>query len=223
MVVLTPYRSYSFATRILLIGEAEPWCQTYTKRLFMFVQCKRLILGLLVAACSLGSGTSAWAQGSFKVDKLDPPELSDQRSKIFRDLKTARNRLASSSLSDEDIDRATQWYTGYVLPSTTQFANAGQMGQFRKDITSDLSRMKSRKLHDAVVTAADEHAKKVLAENFVRPDEAEKVKSLIREKGTYKVIDKVSVELNETVLLVLEAEFRNGMDTFKLYVNPTST
>lgn len=33
----------------------------------------------------------------------------------------------------------------------------------------------------------------------------------------------VSVELNETVLLVLEAEFRNGMDTFKLYVNPTST
>ena len=39
--------------------------------------------------------------------------------------------------------------------------------------------------------------KRVLAENFVRPDEAEKVKSLIREKGTFKVIDKVSVELNE--------------------------
>ena len=39
--------------------------------------------------------------------------------------------------------------------------------------------------------------KRVLAENFVRPDEAEKVKSLIRERGTFKVIDKVNVELNE--------------------------
>lgn len=39
--------------------------------------------------------------------------------------------------------------------------------------------------------------KRVLAENFVRPDEAEKIKSIVREKGSYKVIDKVSVTLNE--------------------------
>ena len=39
--------------------------------------------------------------------------------------------------------------------------------------------------------------KRVLADNFVRPDEAEKIKSLIRERGTYKVIDKVNVQLNE--------------------------
>src|SRR3954451_13975872 len=39
--------------------------------------------------------------------------------------------------------------------------------------------------------------KKVLAENYVRPDEAEKVKSTIRERGSLKVIDKVSVPLNE--------------------------
>src|SRR5947209_16916153 len=39
--------------------------------------------------------------------------------------------------------------------------------------------------------------KKVLAENYVRPDEAEKVKSLIRERGSLKVIDKVTVTLNE--------------------------
>src|ERR1700761_7470288 len=32
--------------------------------------------------------------------------------------------------------------------------------------------------------------KKVLAENYVRPDEAEKVKSVIRERGRLKVIDK---------------------------------
>lgn len=39
--------------------------------------------------------------------------------------------------------------------------------------------------------------KQVLANNFVRPDEAEKIKSKIREKGRYKIIDKVSAKLNE--------------------------
>jgi ATP-dependent Lon protease len=39
--------------------------------------------------------------------------------------------------------------------------------------------------------------KRILAENYVRPDEAEKVKSKIRESGSYKVIDKVTVRLNE--------------------------
>ena len=38
-----------------------------------------------------------------------------------------------------------------------------------------------------------ERVKKILAENFVRPDEAEKVKSKIRELGKYTVIDKITV------------------------------
>ena len=39
--------------------------------------------------------------------------------------------------------------------------------------------------------------KKILTENYVRPDEKEKVKSTIRERGSLKVIDKVTVTLNE--------------------------
>ncbi len=39
--------------------------------------------------------------------------------------------------------------------------------------------------------------KKILSENYVRPDEAEKIKSKIKEKGSYTVIDKVTVKLNE--------------------------
>ena len=39
--------------------------------------------------------------------------------------------------------------------------------------------------------------KNILAENYVRPDEAEKVKSKIKEQGNYKIIDKVTVKLNE--------------------------
>lgn len=53
-----------------------------------------------------------------------------------------------------------------------------------------------------------ETVKRILAENFVRPDEAEKVKSMIREIGKYTVIDKVSVKLNEKKD-VYEAEFSN--------------
>ncbi len=39
--------------------------------------------------------------------------------------------------------------------------------------------------------------KKILTENYVRPDEAEKVKSTIRERGSLKIIDKFTVSLNE--------------------------
>lgn len=50
--------------------------------------------------------------------------------------------------------------------------------------------------------------KKILSENFVRPDEAEKVKSKIKEIGEYSIIDKVTVTLNDK-RDVYEAEFSN--------------
>ena len=50
---------------------------------------------------------------------------------------------------------------------------------------------------ESLVEEGLQTVKRILTENFVRPDEAEKVKHLIREKGTYKVIDKVNVQLNE--------------------------
>ncbi|MBP8829431.1 MAG: protease Lon-related BREX system protein BrxL [Desulfobacter sp.] len=39
--------------------------------------------------------------------------------------------------------------------------------------------------------------KQILSDNYVRPDEAEKVKSKIKEIGSFKIIDKVTVKLNE--------------------------
>ena len=53
-----------------------------------------------------------------------------------------------------------------------------------------------------------ETVKKILADNFVRPDEAEKIKSKIKEKGIYTIIDKVSVKLNEK-MDIYQAEFSN--------------
>ena len=42
-----------------------------------------------------------------------------------------------------------------------------------------------------------ERVKLVLSQNYVRPDEAEKVKARIRESGNFKIIDKVTVRLND--------------------------
>src|SRR6056297_146875 len=39
--------------------------------------------------------------------------------------------------------------------------------------------------------------KDILSQNYVRPDEAEKIKSKIKEQGTFKIIDKVRARLNE--------------------------
>ena len=50
---------------------------------------------------------------------------------------------------------------------------------------------------EAVIEEGLKTVKTILAENYVRPDESEKVKSLIRERGRMKIIDKVTVKLNE--------------------------
>lgn len=53
-----------------------------------------------------------------------------------------------------------------------------------------------------------QRVKDILSENFVRPDEAEKVKSKIRESGQYTVIDKLTVTLNDKKD-IYEAEYSN--------------
>ena len=41
-----------------------------------------------------------------------------------------------------------------------------------------------------------ENVKRILADNFVRPDEAQKILSVLRSRGSYTVIDKITVSLN---------------------------
>ncbi len=50
--------------------------------------------------------------------------------------------------------------------------------------------------------------KKILSDNFVRPDEAQKILSILREKGSFSIIDKVTVKLNIRKNRY-EAEFSN--------------
>jgi ATP-dependent Lon protease len=50
--------------------------------------------------------------------------------------------------------------------------------------------------------------KKIISDNFVRPDEAQKILSILREKGSFSIIDKVTVKLNIRKNRY-EAEFSN--------------
>ena len=52
------------------------------------------------------------------------------------------------------------------------------------------------------------NVKQILADNYVRPDEAQKIISKLRENGSYTVIDKISVKLNFKTD-VYESEFSN--------------
>lgn len=50
---------------------------------------------------------------------------------------------------------------------------------------------------EGAITAGVEKIRRILTENYVRPEESEKIKSLIRERGEYTIIDKVSAHLDE--------------------------
>lgn len=47
-----------------------------------------------------------------------------------------------------------------------------------------------------IIDEGVDNVKRILADNFVRPDEAQKILSVLRERGTYTVIDKLTVKLN---------------------------
>ena len=49
---------------------------------------------------------------------------------------------------------------------------------------------------EEVIEKGVENVKRILANNFVRPDEAQKILSVLRSRGSYTVIDKITVNLN---------------------------
>ncbi|WP_298707724.1 protease Lon-related BREX system protein BrxL [uncultured Veillonella sp.] len=61
---------------------------------------------------------------------------------------------------------------------------------------------------ETIIEEGVNNVKRILADNYVRPDEAEKIKSLLRQRGTYTVIDRITVHLN-IKKDTYEAEFSN--------------
>ena len=61
---------------------------------------------------------------------------------------------------------------------------------------------------NAIIERGVETVKSILSNNYVRPDEAQKVLSILRQKGSHTVIDMITVELNMK-LDMYEASFSN--------------
>ena len=61
---------------------------------------------------------------------------------------------------------------------------------------------------EAVIEKGVETVKHILSDNFVRPDESQKVLSLLRSRGSYTIIDRITVQLN-IKKDCYEAEFAN--------------
>ena len=61
---------------------------------------------------------------------------------------------------------------------------------------------------EEVIEKGVQKVKRILADNFVRPDEAQKILSLLRSRGSYTIIDKITVQLN-IKKNCYEAEFSN--------------
>ncbi len=49
---------------------------------------------------------------------------------------------------------------------------------------------------EEVINEGVENVKRILRDNYVRPDEAQKILSILRERGSYTVIDRITVALN---------------------------
>ncbi|MFN7858499.1 MAG: protease Lon-related BREX system protein BrxL [Pseudanabaena sp.] len=70
--------------------------------------------------------------------------------------------------------------------------------------------------NDRAIEQGIQTVKKILSENYVRPDEAESVKSKIRERGRFTVIDRLTVKLNEKAD-IYQASFTNlGLKSVKV-------
>ncbi|WP_411028070.1 protease Lon-related BREX system protein BrxL [Shewanella sp. JNE9-1] len=109
--------------------------------------------------------------------------------------KSAADEIAELNSADLDT-RLNRFFKGKVVRKdlTKQLKEGANVPVY---VLEYLLGMYCASDDDEVVREGLENVKKILAENYVRPDEAEKVKSLIRERGSFKVIDKVGVKLNQ--------------------------
>ena len=49
---------------------------------------------------------------------------------------------------------------------------------------------------EEIIEKGVQNVKRILSDNFVRPDESQKVLSMLRERGSFTVIDRLTVKLN---------------------------
>ena len=80
------------------------------------------------------------------------------------------------------------------------------MSDFQYEGDTELLKKLQRNFAEKIVRK--DFTKRILAENYVKPDEAQKIIAKLHEKGTYAIIDHVFVHLNIRED-IYKAEFSN--------------
>lgn len=105
------------------------------------------------------------------------------------------NKINDNSNREIENDKLNQYYQGKIV---------------RKDLTKSIKESANVPVYvlefllaqycssddEDIIEQGVEKVKKIISDNFVRPDESQKILSILRSKGTYAIIDRVTVNLN---------------------------
>ncbi|MDD4402533.1 MAG: protease Lon-related BREX system protein BrxL [Desulfitobacteriaceae bacterium] len=110
-------------------------------------------------------------------------------------------------MSVELIDKLRTYFSGKIVRKdlTKKIKEGANVPVY---VLEYLLGMYCSSMDEEEIKAGIQNVKQILAENYVRPDEAQKIISKLREQGSYTVIDKVSVKLNYRTD-IYESEFSN--------------
>lgn len=130
----------------------------------------------------------------------NPAELERERrvadATLERDLDLPQNNQFGGSKMDSLDKKIVELFPGKIVRKdlTALMKRGANVPTFVLEYL--LGMYCSTDDEDAIASGL-EKIRKILSENYVRPDESEKIKSKIRENGEYTVIDKVSARLDE--------------------------
>ncbi|WP_405083192.1 protease Lon-related BREX system protein BrxL [Paenibacillus chitinolyticus] len=119
------------------------------------------------------------------------------------------------------IEKLKTWFSGKIVRKdlTKRIKEGANVPVY---VLEYLLGMYCSTMDEEEIEAGVVNVKQILAENYVRPDEAQKIISKLRERGSYTVIDKVSVKLNYKND-IYESEFSNlgikGVPIAETYVS----
>jgi ATP-dependent Lon protease len=147
-------------------------------------------------------------------DKLFPIRFVDGMLAALRNPET-QAREEESTLADQNYNSNLNEEVSFSIEATSAAIHRKLRTHFdgkivRKDLTKKIREGANVPVYvleyllgqycnsddEEIIAQGMGNVKRILADNFVRPDEAQKILSALRERGSYTVIDKLTVHLN---------------------------
>lgn len=135
-------------------------------------------------------------------------EIHENSGDIYIDESEIQEELEAETVSLDDLsEKLNNYFAGRIVRKdlTKKIKEGANVPVY---VLEYLLGMYCSSRDNSEIQEGIKTVKRILADNFVRPDEAQKVLSKLREIGRYTVIDKITVKLNYKKD-IYEAEFSN--------------